>query len=509
MGDTTAISWCDKTFNPWMGCTKVSPACAQCYAERDMDKRYGKVKWGPSGTRVKTSPQNWKVPLKWNREAQAAGVRYRVFCASLADVFEDWGGDILGHRGDTLFACPNCQHVDRDDDVDGFCERGDGLWRCPACDAIVTLRKATLDDLRTELFALIDATPHLDWLLLTKRPENIRKMLVPHSLERVKGHVSQNEGDGYLLRRRNNLWLGATVENQEYADQRIPALLECRDLSPVLFLSCEPLLGPVNVAQFLEGGRIDWVIAGGESGPNARPSHSDWFRSLRDQCAAAGVPFHFKQWGEWAPFYDRDKDDPDWRRVPRQTPRVCRINAAGGCGFHGDRLVYFRRAGKKAAGRLLDGVEHNEFPQVETGVSRHLIHKRKLAFAIAEAIRDEWPGIEREGFDLDEATSIVDMMLPITRVEADEEIERMKGGPSNHGPSLMAQLREAMGFENGSIGDLIGRAAIRLRTHKSDRDQLIGTIEELLRMAPCECDHDVGAAPCYRCGTEKWIKTLD
>jgi hypothetical protein len=166
----------------------------------------------------------------------------------------------------------------------------------------------TMDDVRARLFRLIDATPNLDWLLLTKRPENIQRMWVKgfcdnHVCEASKTtgifcpHDSCDLDDGVRAAGRSNVWLGTSVENQEYAEKRIPHLLGCRDLARVLFLSCEPLLGPVDLSRWMssaEEGKF-WVIAGGESGPEARPSHPNWFRGLRDQCAAAGVPFHFKQ----------------------------------------------------------------------------------------------------------------------------------------------------------------------------------------------------------------------
>lgn len=247
MGDTTAIEWAEKTFNPWIGCTKVSPACDNCYAER-MDKRWGNDRWVPGAKRTRTSQANWKKPVKWNRDAAEQGVRYRVFCASLADVFDN---------------------------------------KVP-------------DEWRADLWSLIAETPNLDWLLLTKRPQNIAKML------------PDDWGDGYP-----NVWLGTTAENQEEADRRIPHLLAVPAI--VRFLSCEPLLGPVYLTRIahenkqpdhyynaLDGyvidgsqsevGRIHWVIAGGESGPGFRSADPDWFRSLRDQCADADVPFLFKQW---------------------------------------------------------------------------------------------------------------------------------------------------------------------------------------------------------------------
>ena len=354
MGEQTEISWATHTFNPWMGCTKVSPACANCYAERERDHRFGQVQWGPNGTRRMTA--DWRKPLKWNRDAEAAyrdvSERYplphqpdprhfrpRVFCASLADVFEDWQGLITSHDGDHVYRCQECGHV--------------GLWpvirdNCPGCAKPVTKVHATMNDLRAKLFRLIDSTPWLDWLLLTKRPENIRRMWpVKHDSKPIFPGAPGKLGEPVPCivkgARRDNVWLGTSVENQEYADKRIPELLACCDLSPVQFLSCEPLLGPVNLrtgvyqmppsdescGTTLSG--IDWVIAGGESGPSARPSQPNWFRSLRDQCGSAGVAFHFKQWGEWAP---------------------------DGCGS-------MIRVGKKAAGRLLDGVEHNAFPSTE------------------------------------------------------------------------------------------------------------------------------------------------
>jgi protein gp37 len=111
MAENSGISWTDNTFNPWMGCTKVSPACKFCYAERDMDHRHGKVAWGPSGTRVLTSDQNWQKPVKWNREADKSGKRLRVFCASLADVFEDWQGPIVGPHGNRIAVWPDGSQV--------------------------------------------------------------------------------------------------------------------------------------------------------------------------------------------------------------------------------------------------------------------------------------------------------------------------------------------------------------------------------------------------------------
>jgi protein gp37 len=314
MAETT-IGWADFTFNPWTGCTKVSPGCDHCYAE-GWAKRSGHVQWGPHAARRRTAAATWLAPLKWNLAAAQAGRRARVFCASLADVFDN--------------------------------------------------HASILPDWRADLWSLIAATPHLDWLLLTKRPQNIARMLPPTWC------------GGWP-----NVWLGTTVENQTEANRRILHLLDTP--ARVRFLSCEPLLGPVALdmiltdemgiyalsgifsdgsgpSGFSQGPGIDWVICGGESGPGARPMHPDWARSLRDQCAMEGVPFFFKQWGEWFPggvesdgsgicAYPDDSHDPE----------AC---------MWGGRWKYtevekqgFLRVGKGRAGRLLDGREWSELPQ--------------------------------------------------------------------------------------------------------------------------------------------------
>lgn len=267
------IEWCDHTFNPWIGCTKVSPGCANCYAA-SLDHRWGHDSWGPGKPRRRTSAAYWKQPVKWNLEAAQRdyecerfqteeGRRPRVFCASLADWLDDevpveWLSDLLG---------------------------------------------------------LIRRTPNLDWQLLTKRPQNWQP--------RMRAVVA-SRGDATWLMTRDwldgtapaNVWIGTTVEDQARADERIPHLL--RIPARVRFLSCEPLLGPVvlrrkagsagEIIHATLNGLLDeysrpvergihWVICGGESGPKARPMHPGWARSLRDQCAAAGVPFFMKQLG--------------------------------------------------------------------------------------------------------------------------------------------------------------------------------------------------------------------
>lgn len=333
MGKDTKIEWATHTFNPWLGCTQVSPACDHCYAKALVSNRMGKPQlW--QGERQRTSTANWQQPRRWNRDAAGATERPRVFCASLADVFDN-------------------QVPER--------------WR---------------DD----LWHLIDQTPNLDWLLLTKRPQNIPK-LFPNPATGVKPW-----GDGWP-----NVWLGTTAENQQEADRRIPHLLAVP--ARVRFLSCEPLLGPLDLTpeadnlyqrlsewygpegfdptgsqprQTRQRGwfpRIQWVICGGESGSGARPMHPDWARSLRDQCASAGVPFLFKQWGDWAPHRPQAGGDlgGDVRsgRVAivhptGQTDVEVSVVTGGRNTIPGSR--YMARIGKAKAGRLLDGVQHDGRP---------------------------------------------------------------------------------------------------------------------------------------------------
>jgi len=287
MALNTGISWADHTFNPWVGCQKVSPACDNCYAER-LVQRFG-GEWGPGSARRRTRPANWNIVRRIQKNAAAFfaehGRKPVVFVASLADVFDN--------------AVPR--------------------------------------DWRADLWLLTQTCPDVLFLLLTKRSQNIAGML------------PRDWGQGYA-----NVWLGVTAENQTEAERRLPILLF--DIPAAgRFVSCEPLLGPIDLyggdpdprlgghkagmtllgEWWQPGDRAngrprrgpDFVIAGGESGPSARATPADWFRSLRDQCSAAGVPFHFKQWGEF--------------------------NA------NGDRV------GVKRAGRLLDGGEHIPMPDPE------------------------------------------------------------------------------------------------------------------------------------------------
>jgi protein gp37 len=245
MGENSAIEWCDHTFNPWIGCTKVSAECVTCYAEEESLRR-GWAEWGSGKPRHVTSTEYWKAPLKWNRVAQITGERPRIFCASLADVFDD-------------------------DDPQ-------------------------VDRLRERLFELISMTPYLDWLLLSKRPENFASMLP--WLKCYPGSL--------LYGRNSSPWphvqLGVSV-GVKATKWRIDLLRETP--AAVRFISHEPLLedlGDLN----LEG--IHQGIVGGESKRverhKSRPMHPDWARALRFQYNSQGIPFFFKQWGDWSAAYN-------------------------------------------------------------------------------------------------------------------------------------------------------------------------------------------------------------
>ena len=246
MAETTNIAWTDHTFNPWEGCTNVSPGCDHCYAEARAN-RFKTVVWGPHGERRRTSADYWRDPIRWQKKAAVFerdhGRRQRVFCASLADVFDN---------------------------------------QVPP-------------EWREDLWALIRQCPDLDWQLLTKRPQNIRKML------------PTDWGDGYP-----NVWLGATMESQEYFDQRWPILL--RSAAVVRFVSYEPALGPLRIDA--TSVKPNWLICGGESGSGARMMPPEWARDIRDQCASVGVSFFMKQMTKLAPI----PDDLFVRQFPRIAP---------------------------------------------------------------------------------------------------------------------------------------------------------------------------------------------
>lgn len=334
MAESSGIEWTKSTFNPWIGCTKVSPGCDHCYAEREDNRGIfdgGARHWGPGAPRYRTSVQNWNKVRRWNREAGKTGEFWPVFTASLADIFDN----------------------------------------------------EVPDEWRADYWQLVKECQNLTFLVLTKRVGNIKRML------------PADWGDGYP-----NVRLGISVVNQEEADRDIPKLLQiparCR------WLSMEPLVGPVRLDINLPEERalrwyrpmikqLDWIVVGGESGPDARAMHPDWVISLWNQCKAAGVPFLFKQWGEWKPISQGDndwydslyeprvlaKDGEDQGALNESYGRRCKVRTAvihhngtmlddvtaPGAWLQGTGAMLTFRVGTKQAGRMLDGVTHDGYPE--------------------------------------------------------------------------------------------------------------------------------------------------
>ncbi|MGO4700237.1 phage Gp37/Gp68 family protein [Dyella sp. 2RAB6] len=375
MAERSSIEWTDSTFNPWIGCTKISPACDHCYAERSTPARAGGIAWGAGAPRHRTSAANWKLPLRWN-------ARRFMACEECG-----WRGECDAE----LIGCGNC----------GSSAAMNDARRRVFCASLADVFDNEVPiEWRRELFELIASTPNLDWLLLTKRIGNVSRM-VTEIADRPR--LASRPGDFLAYHWRNgnapaNVWLGATVANQGEADRDIPKLLEVP--AAVRWLSCEPLLGSVDLAEICDGAahreipreywtdvdnddsppaigidaltglrwqrfgdwyeygsHLDWVVVGGESGPAARAMHPEWARSLRDQCAAAGVPFFFKQWGEWAPALSGMWFHP-MQDMPHFSARAAgRDTHDFGAGLGAVRI------GRRPAGRLLDGREHSDWPR--------------------------------------------------------------------------------------------------------------------------------------------------
>jgi protein gp37 len=304
MGDKTKIEWTDATWNPVTGCTKVSAGCKNCYAERDFHRPYP----GRAFTDVRTHPDRLDQPLRWRKPK-------RIFVNSMSDLFHE----------------------------------------------------AVPDSFIDSVFIRMAIAQQHTFQILTKRPQRMLEW-IPKMLWNVDGLANSLN---YLP----NVWLGVSVENQEAADERIPLLLQTP--AAVRWVSYEPALGPVDfrciqtdmveidaltgdhgVYRPLAGRsecKLNWVVAGGESGPGARPAHPDWFRKVRDDCRAAGVSFFFKQWGEWTA-EERPGTEVDLLTLK---PNEC---VAWGNGKNTHTL--YTRVGKKRTGRLLDGREWSEFPEI-------------------------------------------------------------------------------------------------------------------------------------------------
>lgn len=390
MGDKTDISWADRTLNGWIGCTKVSPACDNCYAAVSRPTTALGVSWGAGQPRHRTSAANWKLPLRWNeklfyeckkclkRGDESDFKNHRPFTV---------GNDVLGCDGTPT---PTRQRV--------FCASlSDWLDNEVPVEWLV------------DLLDLIRRTPNIDWLLLTKRIGRLRDAL-DNAMIVVKDQQREHALYKWLLdwimgKPPANVWIGATICNQAEADRDVPKLL--RVPAAVRFLSIEPMLGPVNLKRAIWGGvgcgachqwgsnprlfkrrvcttcdrseqqirddhgfvltseapQIHQIITGGESGANARPSNPQWFRDIRDQCAAAGTSYHHKQNGEFLP---ADADECD---AGISEKLLVWSDGQPWCREDGQRggVTLMARVGKKTAGCLLDGRIHHELPE-----SRHV-----------------------------------------------------------------------------------------------------------------------------------------
>jgi protein gp37 len=339
MSATTKIEWTDATWNPVTGCTKVSEGCDNCYAETFAERWRGTAgHYFEQGFDVVLRPDKLDLPLRWKRPR-------RIFVNSMSDLFHD------------------------------------------------EIRQ----DYIAEVLAVVALAPRHTFQLLTKRHARMRSLLSTGAfVEQVRRAAERRVPDfddapGWWPL--PNLWLGVSVETQQWADIRIPALLDTP--AAVRWLSCEPLLGPVDLTKFLHlrpiGANLatvpmplnmaeacglpalHWVVAGGESGSGARPMHPDWARSLRDQCGAAGVPFLHKQNGQWAPVVEGNPEHGDQWVAPDGSASPwehddSRVKAGLGPWVCGAAVLMRRARWKSAAGRLLDGREWNEYPADHTAV---------------------------------------------------------------------------------------------------------------------------------------------
>jgi protein gp37 len=375
MSDNSKIEWCDATLNVFRGCSKVSAGCKHCYAEAMAARFHKPGQWGHG----LTDGRHWTGDVNFVPEAMTKPFRWhkprRIFINSTSDTFH----------------------------------------------------KNVEDEWLDYLIATIALNPHHTFMVLTKRPERMHKYMhnltekittskdtlvflksrFADAMRLVSRYVGAEYPNNAPLAFETwpppNLWLGVSIEDQATAEQRITPLLATP--AAVRFVSAEPLLAPVDLTRLdmdvmfgindpdphgyrpkhyfdaLRGmsdinpihgaepdlGKLDWLIVGGESGPNARPTHPDWVCSLRDQCAVTDTPFFFKQWGSWQCVYDRDQDDPDWQNCPRAKDNSERyVNLEGGHGFHGDRVVFMKRTSKKNASNTLDGQTHLAFPNMES-----------------------------------------------------------------------------------------------------------------------------------------------
>jgi len=333
MSDNTAIEWTDATWNPITGCSVISPGCTNCYAMklagarlRNTPSRTGLTIDSKSGPvwngQVRLNEQWLTQPLHWKKPR-------KIFVCAHGDLFHE---NVPDEWIDKVFAVMALapQHQ-----FQVLTKRAERMWEYLAEDD----RRNTIID---------------EWRKLPKARSQ--------RVSLVSGAPIVRTGFDWPL---PNVWLGISAENQQRYNERKYHLAVTP--AAIRFFSFEPLLSAIDTGDDLKSGLFHWAIAGGESGPGARPMHPDWARSLRDQCATAGVPFFFKQWGSWYPIYDRDKDDPDWRQCGRYPDAMTKkhhwLNLKGGIGFHGERFHVMERYNKKAAGNFLDGRQHLDFPK--------------------------------------------------------------------------------------------------------------------------------------------------
>jgi protein gp37 len=322
MAQSSKIEWTDATWNPVIGCSKVSPGCEHCYAERmawrlahnpATPEYRGVVENGRWNGLTRMVSEKLVEPLRWRRPRM-------VFVCSMSDLFHE----------------------------------------------------SVPDGWIYEVFGVMALARQHAFQVLTKRPGRMQEYLSSYkgrgdimaAAYCIRENLKLNVGTEAIKWPLPNVWLGVSAENQKAADERMPLLL--RTPAAVWFVSMEPLLGPVTLRfPWLFNGRVtnhpvlDWLIVGGESGPGARPMHPDWARSLRDQCQAAGVPFFFKQWGEWLPFRQVVTDE--------QMAAWTEHKAVHEWGRDWASEIVSMRVGKHRAGRLLDGREWNEMPEVTRG----------------------------------------------------------------------------------------------------------------------------------------------
>ncbi|GEC15189.1 phage Gp37/Gp68 family protein [Nitrobacter winogradskyi] len=377
----TNIEWTERVWNPFAGCSIVSPGCTNCYAM----KRARRIEACNAGL----------------RQGHGGSPHY-AGTTKIVNGNAVWTGKI-GTASDEVLTAP----LRRKKPTTYFVNSMSDLFH-----------EAVPDEAIDKVFAVMALTPQHTYQVLTKRSARMRNYVIhlyetDEGIERLSDAAVAVSGSQCAAHIEDvtpplpNVWLGVSTERQKEADERIPDLLATP--AAVRFISAEPLLGPIDLTAikaphvpgtpddsdmgwtfnalatgdyyrfkddrgYNEGGdgpyrehALDWVIVGGESGAGARPMHPDWVRSLRDQCASAGVAFFFKQWGSWYPIVDRDNDDPDWRadygRASRSPEKFRIVNLAGGCGFHGERVHLMQRYSKSAAGRLLDAVTHDAMPE--------------------------------------------------------------------------------------------------------------------------------------------------